>query len=405
MTIAVASSGIAATLIDGGKTAHSTFKIPLNISNIESPTCNIEKNSEIANKLLLSNLIIWDESPMSHKKCFEALNRTLMDICSNNQIFGGKTVLLSGDFRQLLPVIPRSTAADELNACLKHSYLWKYINKLYLSSNMRSITQNNSQNEEFQNNLLSIGNGTIKKDEITHEIEFPKNFGHMSESVQHLIQNVYPNIKKNYTNYNWLEKRSILATTNEAVNKINYQILNKIPGELFEYTSIDSMIDNELSVHYPTEFLNSLEPSGLPPHKLKLKKGCPIMLIRNLNAPKLCNGTRMVITHLTKNIIEAEIIGGNYSGERVLIPRIPMQTTDLSFEFRRLQFPIKIAFAITINKSQGQTLDTVGIILVNPCFSHGQLYVACSRTGNPNNLYIFAPNNKTKNVVYPLALL
>lgn len=81
-----------------------------------------------------------------------------------------------------------------------------------------------------------------------------------------------------------------------------------------------------------------------------------------------------------------------------------MMTTDLTFEFKRLQFPIRLAFAMTINKSQGQTLKVVGLNLQNPCFSHGQLYVACSRGGTPNNLFIFADNNRTKNIVYQMAL-
>ena len=104
------------------------------------------------------------------------------------------------------------------------------------------------------------------------------------------------------------------------------------------------------------------------------------------------------------NLIEATILIGPHRGEDVLIPRIPLIPTDMAFEFKRLQFPIRLAFAMTINKAQGQSLQVCGLNLENDCFSHGQLYVACSRVGKPSNLYIYAENGQTKNVVNPLAL-
>lgn len=138
----------------------------------------------------------------------------------------------------------------------------------------------------------------------------------------------------------------------------------------------------------------------MPSHNLRLKVGVPVLLMRNLDAPRLCNGTRLQITHLGKNIVKGTIMTGTAKGENVLIPRIPIIPTDLPFQFKRVQFPLKPAFAMTINKSQGQTLKVAGVHLEKNCFSHGQLYVACSRVSSPQNLYILSKDGKTKNVVY-----
>lgn len=215
---------------------------------------------------------------------------------------------------------------------------------------------------------------------------------------------VFPNIERNYRNQQWLCERALLAPTNVDVNSINSSILTRIHGNAVTYKSIDTVTTEDDVVNYPVEFLNSLDLPGFPPHRLHLKVGVPIILLRNIHPPRLCNGTRLAVKKLHNNLIEATIITGKYKGEDVLLPRIPMIPTDMSFEFKRLQFPVRLAFAMTINKAQGQSLQVCGINLTNPCFSHGQLYVACSRVGKPSDLFVYASDGKTKNIVYPKAL-
>ncbi|CAI6372219.1 unnamed protein product [Macrosiphum euphorbiae] len=181
-------------------------------------------------------------------------------------------------------------------------------------------------------------------------------------------------------------------------------LIKIIPGESKTYKSIDTVCNPEDSIHYPMEFLNSLTIPGLPPHISTLKIGAPIMILRNINPPKLCNVTRLSVKSLKNNVIEATILTGCGKVEVVYIPRIPIKPNDVPFGFERLQFPVKLAFTFTINKTQGQSLKCTGLILDPMCFSHGQLYVACSRGGDPKNLYIYCPNRKTKNIVYPQAL-
>ncbi|GFV12327.1 ATP-dependent DNA helicase [Trichonephila clavipes] len=327
IALAIASSGIAATLLDDGRTTHSALKLPLNLQNTEAPTCNISKNSGMGKILQTCQIIIWDECTMSHKKALEALDRTLRDFRGNRRIFGGALILLSANFCKI------------------------------------------------------------------------------TESIDELVQKVSPNIAQNYKNHQWLSTRAILAAKNIDVNTINFPIQHGIPSETTTYKSIDTVENQDEVVNYPTEFLNLLDFPGMPSHVLILKIGVPIILLRNINPPRLFNGTRLSVKKMMNNVIKATILTGKFKGEDVLLPRIPMIPTDMPFEFKRLQFPVRLAFAMTIKKAQGQSLQVCGLNLENPCFSHGQLYVACSSVGKPSDLFVYAPDGKTRNIVYPTAHL
>ena len=191
------------------------------------------------------------------------------------------------------------------------------------------------------------------------------------------------------------------------MDKINADIIALFPGESFTYKSADSIAEKELSQTYPTEFLNSLSLSRLPPHEMELKIGSPVMLLRNLRAGPgngLCNGTQMIVVHLGHCVIEAKIASGVNTGKCVLIPRITLIPSDTQFPFtlKRCQFPIRPCFAMTMNKAQGQTLDFVGVYLPQDVFTHGQLYVALSQVRNSTCLAVLTnyTDGYTKNIVY-----
>ena len=192
--------------------------------------------------------------------------------------------------------------------------------------------------------------------------------------------------------------KAILTPTNAHVDHINNLAINMMQGNLFTSTSIDSIHNDdtgEKSTMFPVEYLNSLSISGMPRHILRLKIGAPLILIRNIDTKKgLCNGTRLQLLSYTPYLIGVKILHGSHEGQETHLPRINLISNDddLPFELKRRQFPVQIAFCMTINKSQGQRFTTVGVWLPQPVFAHGQLYVALSRSGNPANTKILMKN-------------
>jgi ATP-dependent DNA helicase PIF1 len=172
-------------------------------------------------------------------------------------------------------------------------------------------------------------------------------------NLRGLIRTIYLDHQRHSRDAMYFIQRSILALKNIDVNEVNNAILELLYEELHTYLSANSLTPTEegasvvarvsMDSLYPVEFLNTLQFSSITNHKLELKVGVPILLLRNLNQSiGLCNGTKLIIKRLGQRVIEAEIIIGNNVGKRLFIPRIIMSPSGIDWPFvlYRCQIPI-----------------------------------------------------------------
>ncbi|CAF2896041.1 unnamed protein product [Rotaria sp. Silwood2] len=339
---------------------------------------------------------------MAPSYAFNAVDIFLSDIMNIDAPFGGKTMILGGDLRQVLPVIRFANRSELIAASLKSSNLWPYFKVMHLHQNMRT----GPGEEEFSKWLIKLGNGELTSNE-DDEIELPSSCMLDSNLVDEIFgQNI------SIENVPTLCNRTILCPKNEHSLLINEEVLQRLLGIDKMYTSVDEVEceDGDDVTNYPTEFLNSLTPSEMLPHKLKLKIDAIVITLRNLDVHQgLCNGIRLIVRRLLNHTTDCEIATGSNKGSRVLIPRITLTPSDqlLPFQLRRHQFPIRLSLAMTINKSQGQTFGRLGLLLPKPVFSHGQLYLAFSRVRSLTSIKVqiikeekSSARRKIKNIVF-----
>ncbi|KAL4573147.1 hypothetical protein LXL04_019944, partial [Taraxacum kok-saghyz] len=307
-----------------------------------------------------------------------------------NVPFGGMTMLVGGDFRQTLPVKPKLKPAEVVGCTLPNSPLWRYFTVYPLLYNMRLSRSNDNGSvlaakQAFASWLIDIGNGivgipSLEDPENISDVDIPNHLliSTTTDHLKSLIDFVYtPDVLLNPTPEN-LSNRAIVCPKNVTADIINSMIMAATCRADRVYLSEDSISAttqriSDVELLYPPEYLNTLPIPGLPLHNLTLTINCPVLLMRNLDQGLgLCNGTRLLVTRLLTSIIEAMVLTGTAIGKRAYIPSIKFvhNSSDLPFSFSRKQFPLKVCYAMTINKSQCQSLDRVGVYLPEPVFTH-----------------------------------
>ena len=284
------------------------------------------------------------------------------------------------------------------------SPIYQKFKEFKLTQNMRT----DKAEVKFSEYILNLGNGIEEniKEISEYTIMIPNEY--LVANSNALIEKVFPGLEKQSADCKQLIEGTIYTPLNTNMKKLNAICISRFPGSRKTYLSSDSLLQSDQQESIPVEFLNSLTPSGMPDHELVLKEGVPVMLLRNLQAGPDCslrNGTRMIVRQLMERTVDCEVAVGSCKGSRIFLPRIPMydRSTEFPFTLIRRQFPIRLAFAVTINKGQGQENERVGIYLPEPVFAHGQLYTAFSRAKRGESVSVLIEDNKdgfTDNIVY-----
>jgi hypothetical protein len=248
----------------------------------------------------------------------------------------------------------------------------------------------------FRDYLLAMGNGELPVVMPTQGIELDPRL--LTTGVGELITFVFGDTPDRYTDAGLTDrKKGIMCPSNDTVDSLNSTINGRVAGEEkrrlgadeFDFESQSEMDSCNISI----ETLNEQRPKGMAQYDLRIKVGSLIILTTNVDVTNgLCNSVRLIITEIHEHYIKARILSGQFEGEFAFITRIDQKheaTTSFPFAFTRRQFPIRLAFAFTINRAQGQTLELSGLFLDQPCFSHGQLYVSLSRVRSFNSIRVF----------------
>ncbi|XP_057800410.1 uncharacterized protein LOC131015913 [Salvia miltiorrhiza] len=295
------------TAVDSGRTAHSRFGIPLDCD--ENSTCHkIKPDSDLTVLLKKTKLISWDEAPMTHRYCFEVLDRSLKDVMRSPE--GSCYVKPFGGL-----VVGGASASDVED--IKKFVEW----------------------------ILSIGDGTTGESigDGEADLRLPDDMiiRDSSNPIASIVKSTYLNVLHTLPNPEYFKDRAILAPTNDMVDSINEYVMSLMPAKERVYLisvnicKDDGEVDLDDEV-FSVEYLNTIKCSGLPSHEIKLKEGCIIMLLRNIGpSNELCNGTRMIVTKLGARVIEAKLISGNNAGKKFPIARMVMSPSDFT------KFPIR----------------------------------------------------------------
>jgi hypothetical protein len=409
----VGSTGKAAIeLCNSATTAHKRFGIP--VPTLYNSTSSINVRSSTAQLLRSAVGFCWDEALLAHNNWMQVVNRLFCDLhmfrapdSTYRTPFGNRVVIFANDGSQCLPVIPRGSRGDTLNATLYNAQFKDHMRTFTLTQNMRAEAQNDRAWAEY---LLRVGKSTeatLRHGLCQYEdiVRIPDHILSADGDESTLIEFVYGSPNPNdIMDPAFLLGRTIMCPTVRETARLNAVILNDlIPGQSTSHPCVDELMDTTgnramaggnltlLRDRFPAEVLARLEPNGVPPATLEFKNSMLLILTRNLRVSTgLCNGTRLLLLDYTLNILRCRIIGGPSNGEITFIPRTWSNVADgtSAVAFRRRQFPVAPGYVTTIHRQQGATLIRAGLWLNTSIFAHGLYYTALSRVGSSANIRV-----------------
>lgn len=355
--IVLAPTGVAAILA-GGDTIHSFFGLPLEVC-IPGTCGNIGNDSIKA--LYHADTIIIDEVSMVRCDIIDAIDTTIRKVMRSTLPFGGKQIIFVGDMFQLPPVVSQKAEKEMLHDIYDTDDFFFYKAKALRSMRLVKI--------EFRK--------VYRQDEDKHYL--------------HVLENIRMN-RAGADDFAALNSRVVaadadrdivitLTSLNRTADAINQQRLGAI--DAVEYV-------------YEGDISGRFENGKLPVEKsLRLKVGAQVMFTRNDTARRWANGTLATVSALTEDQITVTL----GDGEKYVVPKSSWESISYKYDSNArtlkksvngvfVQYPLKLAWAITIHKSQGMTFDKLSIDLSHGVFAAGQLYVALSRVRSLDGLYI-----------------
>ena len=399
--IAVACSwnGLAAAILPGGRTCHSRFGFPVPLPRDNVPW-RVTARSGKGQLLARARVLLWDEISTAPGAAVDAADACFQDICQSPLPFAGKVVVFGGDLRQTLPVVEFADRPEIVACAFVSSHLWLHesIHRLHLPFNIRAAAD-----AAYQAFLLRIGNGTQERelefgpDAISLPAEVVAPIGWKIENLvafayEDLLQKTLSILRDaSLPAIQDLAARAVLTPRNDSVSNINAIALALFPASsihVLHSTTVISGGTQEDYQSYPLDYLNSLDLPGFPPAALRICVGALVMLLRNIDYEKgLCNGTRCMIVRISTRVLDVLVLTGKSAGQRAFIPRIPLSPSEMSLPVKliRRQFPVRLAWALTINKAQGQTLKRssalISVEILRPlltvCIPGSELAIMC----------------------------
>ena len=352
------------------------------------------------------SLIIWDEAPMANRSVLTCVDQTCRGVMGSDLPFGGKVVLLLGDFRQTCPVIRNGTRAEVVDASITRSDIWSSFTVCCLTTPIQ-----NAEDPPFAAFVDAIG------DSAGPDISF-QGLKHAHSRLE-LTEFTFPD--DIVCDPTLCLQHCILAPTNAQVDAYNSIVLNKLPGTQTFFYAADSLEEhtdvlgdsgsNFLPAPDATlDYVSKVRQKGMPDHTLRIRLGGIYRLLRNFSVDRgLVKNTRVLITGIGRKLISiCRLTSTGNNSEDILLPRITFkEVLPSGHTLLRKQFPLAAAYASTFHSCQGLTLSRVGIDLTLPVFTHGQLYTAISRVRNRNDIMVLLPDGDqtTPNVTYQEVLI